>query len=95
MQGAVLDGIAEALGQEITIENGATAQSNFDGYELARMSIVPRTIEVHWNRTPFAPTGLGEPAFPPVIPALVAAVYQATGKRIRSLPLSNHDLKWS
>jgi isoquinoline 1-oxidoreductase beta subunit len=94
VMGSVIDGIAGALDQEITIENGATVQSNFDDYELGRMSIVPKSIEVHWNRTQFAPTGLGEPAFPPVIPALVAAIYQATGKRIRSLPLSKHDLKW-
>jgi isoquinoline 1-oxidoreductase beta subunit len=94
VMGSVIDGIAGALDQSITIENGATAESNFDGYELARMSIVPKAIEVHWNRTQFAPTGLGEPAFPPVIPALTAAVYQATGKRVRSLPLSLHDLKW-
>jgi isoquinoline 1-oxidoreductase beta subunit len=95
VMGSVIDGIAGALDQAITIENGATAESNFDGYELGRMSIVPKTIEVHWNRTQFAPTGLGEPAFPPVIPALTAAIYQATGKRVRSLPLSLHDLKWS
>jgi isoquinoline 1-oxidoreductase beta subunit len=95
VMGSVIDGIAGALDQEITIENGATAQGNFDDYELGRMSIVPKTIEVHWNRTQFAPTGLGEPAFPPVVPALTAAIYQATGKRIRSLPLSKHDLKWS
>jgi isoquinoline 1-oxidoreductase beta subunit len=95
VMGSVIDGIAGALDQEITIEGGATAESNFDGYELGRLSIVPKSIEVHWNRTNFAPTGLGEPAFPPVIPALTAAIFQATGKRIRSLPLSKHDLKWS
>jgi isoquinoline 1-oxidoreductase beta subunit len=94
VMGSVIDGISVALDQEMTFENGAATVSNFDGYELARQSIVPKTIEVHWNRTQFNPTGLGEPAFPPVIPALTAAIHQATGKRIRSLPLSKHDLKW-
>ena len=94
VMGSVIDGIAGALQQEITIENGATVESNFDDYELARMSSIPKSIEVHWNRTQFAPTGLGEPAFPPVIPALTAAIYQATGKRVRSLPISKTDLKW-
>jgi isoquinoline 1-oxidoreductase beta subunit len=92
--GSLIDGIAGALDQEITIENGATVQDNFDSYDLGRMSITPKNIEIHWNRTQFAPTGLGEPAFPPVIPALTAAIFAATGKRIRSLPLSKHDLKW-
>jgi isoquinoline 1-oxidoreductase beta subunit len=95
VMGSVIDGIAGALTQEITIENGATVESNFDDYDLGRMSVVPKGgIEVHWNRTQFAPTGLGEPAVPPVIPALTAAIYQATGKRIRSLPIEKHDLKW-
>jgi isoquinoline 1-oxidoreductase beta subunit len=95
VMGSVIDGIASALKQQITIEGGATVESNFDDYELARMSFVPKGgIEVHWNRTQFAPTGLGEPAYPPVIPALTAAIFEATGRRIRSLPVEGHDLKW-
>jgi isoquinoline 1-oxidoreductase subunit beta len=92
-QGAVLDGIAEALGQEITIERGRTVQSNFHNFPLLRLTQAP-PVEVHFRVTEFAPTGLGEPALPPVVPALCSAIFQATGKRVRSLPLSKHDLKW-
>jgi isoquinoline 1-oxidoreductase beta subunit len=94
-QGAVIDGIAEALGQEITIEKGRTVQSNFNNFLLLRHKQAPPVIETHFKVTEFPPTGLGEPALPPVIPALCNAIFAATGKRVRSLPLSNQNLKWS
>ena len=94
VQGAVLDGIAEALGQEITIEKGHTVQSNFNTFPLLRLRQAA-PVEVHFHITENAPTGLGEPALPPVVPALCSAIHAATGKRVRSLPLSKQDLKWA
>ncbi len=93
-QGAVMDGIAEALGQEITIDKGRTVQTNFTNFPLLRLRQAP-PVDVSFKVTEFPPTGLGEPALPPVVPALCSAIYEITGKRVRSLPLAKIDLKWS
>ena len=85
-QGAIIDGLGQASALAIRFEGGATMQSNFDSYPLPRMPFTPE-IEVDFLQTDNPPTGLGEPALPPVIPALTNALYKLTGKRIRNLPI--------
>ena len=88
MQGAAIDGIAQGLvWQPIVQENGAVTQENFSDFPLMRIEMAPEDVAITWVTTDNPPTGLGEPALPPVIPAIANAIHDATGKRLRSLPL--------
>lgn len=95
VQGSVIDGISALSLQELNIERGRIVQGNLHEYPLLRMPDAPMRIEVHFVKTDYPVTGLGEPAFPPVAPAICNAIFAATGKRVRQLPLSRTDLRWS
>lgn len=87
IEGAVVDGIGNALYGALTFKDGATEQKNFDKYRIIRHKEAPKSVEVHFVKNEIDPTGLGEPPFPPVIGALANALYKATGKRFYSQPL--------
>ena len=94
-QGAVIDGLAELMGQEITIEKGRTVQTNFNNFPLIRLTQAPPQIEVKFRTTPNPPTGLGEPALPPILPAVCNAIFTINGERVRTLPLVKSGYKWA
>ncbi len=95
VQGAMLDGISAAWFQKVLIEGGAAAQINFDQYPMMRMQHSPHVVEVHFVKSSAPPTGLGEPGLPAAAPAVCNAIFAAIGKRIRTLPITDVDLKWS
>jgi isoquinoline 1-oxidoreductase beta subunit len=91
-EGAATMGTSLAFFGEITATNGAIDQSNFDGYAMARMNNAPRETHVHLVASEAPPAGIGEPGLPPFAPALYNAIFAATGKRIRELPLTRAGL---
>lgn len=95
VEGSVIDGISTLMFPELDIQRGRIVQGNFNEYPLSRMVDSPTKIDVHFYKSNFPVTGLGEPAFPPVAPAVCNAIFAATGKRVRQLPLSRNDLRWS
>lgn len=94
-QACVIDGLSQMMTQAITIEKGRTVQSNFTNYQLLRIRQAPPVVDVHFVLSDHAPTGLGEPALPPILPAVCNAIFAATGDRVRSLPLSTHGYRWA
>jgi isoquinoline 1-oxidoreductase beta subunit len=95
MESGIVYGLTAALYGEITIGEGRVEQANFDTYEMLRINEMP-VVETYlalsggdkWG-------GIGEPGVPPIAPAVCNAIFAATGKRVRSLPLKHHDLSWT
>ena len=92
VQGGILDGLGEALNQKITIDKGRVVEANYDTFQLLRMAQAA-PIDVHFLTTKNPPTGLGEPPLPASIPALCNAIFAATGRRVRKLPIDPATLK--
>ena len=91
MEGGIGYGLGAILHDAITLDGGVVEQSNFHDYVPLRIEEMP-AVEVHIVESDAAPTGVGEPGVPPIGPAVANAVYNATGRRIRSLPFAQHDM---
>ena len=92
VEGSVAFGLTSALYGEITIDKGSVVQANFNDYRILRVDEMPK-VETHWVLSRQGPWGgLGEPVVAAVVPALVNAIYDAGGPRIRALPLKNHEI---
>jgi isoquinoline 1-oxidoreductase beta subunit len=94
MEGGIIYGLTAALKGAITIDQGRVQQSNFHDYQMLRMNEMP-AIAVHILPSTEAPGGVGEPGVPPIAPAVANAIFAATGKRIRQLPIRAEELKKS
>jgi isoquinoline 1-oxidoreductase subunit beta len=92
MESAIMYGLSAALHGKISIKGGKIEQGNFDDYPILRMNEAPK-VDVHIVASKEAPGGVGEPGLPPLAPAVVNAIYAATGKRLRKLPIDTSQLK--
>jgi isoquinoline 1-oxidoreductase beta subunit len=91
-EGSIVQGMSAALKGEITFAGGRVQQHNFDDYPLLRLQEMPK-VEVYFVQSLADPAGMGEPALPPIAPAVANAIYAATGKRLRRLPMLAQDLR--
>ena len=89
IEGRIIDGIGHAMYSELKFENGSSVHKNFDTYNFIRHDQSPSDIETYFVESETAPTGLGEPSYPPAVGALANALYRATGKRFYHQPYSN------
>jgi isoquinoline 1-oxidoreductase beta subunit len=94
IEGQMAWGLDDALSQQNTIKDGRCVETNFDTYPVSRMNEYPPEVNIQFMKSSHWLYGLGEEAIQQVAPAIANAVFKVTGKRIRSLPLKNHDLSW-
>ena len=94
VEGAVIDGVSTMMAQKITMEDGRVEQSNFHDYEILRIPQAP-PVDIHFIQSEYDPTGLGEPALPPIAPAVGNAIFAATGHRLRKMPFSEEGYRLS
>ncbi|NCF34017.1 MAG: molybdopterin-dependent oxidoreductase, partial [Proteobacteria bacterium] len=92
VQGSIIDGYSAMAGQKITMEGGRIQQTNLDQYPVLRINAAPQ-VDVHFIESDFDPTGLGEPGLPPLAPAVANAMFAATGKRVRKMPLIDEGFR--
>ena len=93
VHGSMIDGLSAAWFQEIEIVDGAVRNTNFADYPVLMIPDAP-AVDVVFVDSDVPPTGLGEPALPPTAPAVCNAIFAATGKRVRKLPIRRNDLAW-
>ncbi len=91
MEGGIAFGLTAALKAQVTIKNGRVEQANFDDYPLLRIDEMPK-VEVYIVESDERPSGIGEMGVPPIAPAVANAVFAATGKRVRHIPIRPQDL---
>jgi isoquinoline 1-oxidoreductase beta subunit len=91
-EGAAVMGIGLAMNGEISAQDGRIVQTNFHMFQVPRITDAPLQVDVHIVESEAPPGGVGEPGLPPIVPALANAIFAATGKRVRELPVSNTKL---
>jgi isoquinoline 1-oxidoreductase beta subunit len=97
LEGGTLFGLNMSLNEELNIKDGRIVEGNYDQYPMIRMADVPRSLHVHFGGLSNNPrfNEIGEPPVGPIGPAIGNAIFQATGKRVRTTPLRKHDLSWT